>query len=280
MDINLNYSIDKQNTIEIKHVLDDITNSIIENSNLIVEANKKDIEIYKKQIRIKELLKIVDNYKNNVEQFTVLNNKKKVIVYYGQPYLTLNVCIQALISQAEIKLCFSEYMNNVNIAIIEILKNVIQKNKMNNLINTYSTFYSIKEKVDIKNILNNGFLEDNITVIGDSTIYQLLKTNANVSFYPYNNITLYSNSDKFDKLKEAIFTYANENYYEVEIIYENSLQDFINSINQNKISNIAVLLTDNEDDKLKIKSELINKEIFINENPFINEYKTICNYLK
>ena len=279
MDKKVDYSTYMQSTIEISDILNDITNFIIDNSNVIIEANKKDIEIYKKQIKIKELLKIVENYRNNYDfQFNSLNNAKRVVVYYGEPYLTLNICIQAIISRTSVYMCFSEFMSNVNFAIIDTLRKVTQKHKLNNLINICDTNYSINEKFDIKQFIDKENIND-ITVIGDSTVYQLLKPMYNVVFHPYNNIILYSNDEKFEKLKEAIYTYANENNYEVEVVYEDNIEEFVNIINQNKMSNIAVLLTENEDDKQKVKSLLIGKELFINENPFKNDFQTICNYL-
>lgn len=279
MDKKVDYSTYMQSTIEMSDILNDITNFIIENSSVIIEANKKDIEIYKKQIKIKELLKIVENYRNNYDfQFNSLNNAKRVVVYYGEPYLTLNICIQAIISRTSVYMCFSEFMSNVNFAIIDTLRKVTQKHELNNLINICDTNYSLNEKFDIKQFIDKENIND-ITVIGDSTVYQLLKPMYNVVFHPYNNIILYSNDEKFEKLKEAIYTYANENNYEVEVVYEDNIEEFVNIINQNKMSNIAVLLTENEDDKQKVKSLLIGKELFINENPFKNDFQTICNYL-
>ena len=44
MDKKVDYSTYMQSTIEMSDILNDITNFIIENSSVIIEANKKDIE--------------------------------------------------------------------------------------------------------------------------------------------------------------------------------------------------------------------------------------------
>ena len=260
----------KNETSVASNILEDISKSIIDNSSLIINANRDDIKLYKKQIRIKELLRIIEKYKNFGSIHNNLN--ERIIVYYGDPYLTLNLCIQAILSQTVVYLASNSFMNNVNNAIIQIINSVASKYSNNNLIFRINDDYNINSIIELS--ANNKLVE----VIGDTSMYQLLSRNIFTTFYPYNNITLYCNSTKFEKLKQAIYVYSNENNYEIEIIYEPNIDKAINYINRNNLSNITVLLTENQEVEQKFRLFIKNKEVFINENPFKNENSVICNY--
>ena len=121
---------------------------------------------------------------------------------------------------------------------------------------------------------------DEIVVIGDTTIYQMLVDEKNVKFYPYNNIALYCDCQELEKLQEAIYIYANENEFELEILYDCTLDEAIDFINGDENKNIAILLTNDHNSKDKFCNEIKGKEVFVNENPFKNEVGKIYNYLK
>ena len=71
-----------------------------------------------------------------------------------------------------------------------------------------------------------------------------------------------------------------ENEYEIEIIYDDSLEEVIEAINMDDQKSTAVLLTKSDLDKEKFFYEIKNKEVFVNENPFKKEVGKIYNYLK
>ena len=273
MNDELNELLYTENTRKINELLDDLNNTIIENSSLIKDANIEDINLNKKHIRVKDLLTIINNYREfDITQFGLEEKKDKIFIYYGDPYLTLNLCIQAIISQTNMQLIHKSFMNNVNSILIKIVNEIVLK---------HNIIVTIKENTnyDFNKISFLDFNTSDINVVGDTFMYQLLNRKANVKFYPYNNITLYSNSIKMEKIKQAIYVYANENYYEIENIYESNVDKALNRINSNKLCNVAVILTENEEDELKFKLCLKNKELFINENPFKNEIGKIFNYL-
>ena len=112
-------------------------------------------------------------------------------------------------------------------------------------------------------------------------MYELLKHEADVKFYPYNNITLYTDNDEFEDLKEAIYIVADENKYELEVIYDEDIDvdDIIDAINQNELCNIVILLTQNRETKDKFTQNITEKKLFINENPYKKEYGVIYAYL-
>ena len=108
----------------------------------------------------------------------------------------------------------------------------------------------------------------------------MLKNEKNIKYYPYHNIALYCDSPELEKLQEAIYIYANENEYELEVVYADTIDEAIEMINMDDTQSIAVLLTKNEKNKEIFFYEIKNKEVFVNENPFKREVGKIYNYLK
>lgn len=165
-----------------------------------------------------------------------------------------------------------EFLYGVNEILLKIVQKVLEDYKIFNLIS--KTTYSKSKFDDVK------FLFDQIIVIGDTTIYQIIKKDADVKYYPYNNIGLYCDSEELQKLQEAIYIYANENEFEIEIYYEDNINDVIESINYDKMKDVAILLTTNDENKEIFKNGIKEKAIFVNENPFKQEINLVYNYLK
>ncbi len=255
----------------LNDLLDCLKNLFVENSNLIMDANKIDIKHNKKQIKIKEFISIIEKYRK--KDCELNDDERKIVIYKGDPYLTLHICLQAITQRTKVLLLQEGFMQGVNEVILKIINMTLNEFKIFNLIDRVENF-SVQNFEKIKNFY------DDIIIIGDTTIYQKLSEENVVKFYPYNNIVLYCNSEELEKLQEAIYIYANENEYEIEIIYEDELDDVIEMINMDEQKSIAVLLTKNDQDRDKFFYEIKNKEIFVNENPFKKEVGKIYNYLK
>lgn len=255
----------------LNEILEILKKSIIANSNLIMKANKEDVKLNKKQIKIDDFINIIENYK---EDECILNDdERKIIIYKGNPYLTLNLCLQALTQRTKVLLMQEGLLTKVNEVLIKIFEKVLEDYKITNLIDKIQ--YSLEEYNEIKNLF------DETIVIGNTTIYNLLEKQTDViKYFPYYNIGLYCDSDDLLKLQEAIYIYANENEYEIEIYYEDDINKVIEMINYDQMKNVAILLTQNNTNKEKFENEIKNKKIVINENPFKNEGSIIYNYLR
>lgn len=258
-------------TNSLNDFLDCLNDLLIENSNLIIDANKVDIKHSKKQIKVKEFISIIEKYRK--KDCVLKDDERKIVIYKGDPYLTLHICLQAITQRTKVLLLQEGFMVGVNEVLLKIINDALEKYKIFNLIDRVENF-SLKNFEKIKNFY------DDVIIIGDTTTYQMLSEENKIKFYPYNNIALYCNSEDLEKLQEAIYIYANENEYEIEIIYEENLDNVIESINMDDQKSIAVLLTKNDLDKEKFFYEIKNKEIFVNENPFKKEVGKIYNYLK
>ena len=256
---------------ELNEYLDSLKDLLISNNNLIINANKEDIRHNKKQINVKDFLEIIEKYRK--KECILKDDERRIVLYKGDPYLTLHLCLQAITQRTKILLIHDEFMLGVNEILLEIINQSLEEYKIFNLINRLDKF-SMKDYEKVK-----GFFDETV-IIGDTTRYELLKNESNITFYPYNNIAIYCNSEELEKLQEAIFIYANEIHYEIEIIYSEDLDEVIEEINMDDQKSIAVLLTKNDADKERFFYEVKNKEIFVNENPFKKKAGKVYNYLK
>ena len=256
----------------LNNILDNIQKCIIENGNLITDANKEDVKISKKQIKIKKLLEIVEVYRT--QKYTSNKKDRIVAIYRGDPYLTLHLSLQALINHTKVILMCDEFMVGVNNIIIKILLNIFKKNKIENLV-SYNNEYDFEDFDKIYEISNN------VIVIGNTLVYQKIKQlKKKAKFYPYNNILLYCDSDELLKLQDAIYIYANENQYELEILSLKSIKEVLERIETNKFINTVVLLTKSNSHKELVENSIKDKDIFVNDNPFKQEVGRIYNYFK
>lgn len=257
----------------INSFLDKLKEIIRKNKELINDANKIDLSHNKKQIKLKEFENIIESYKNT-EILTEKESKRKIVIYKGDPYLTLHICLQAVIQNTKLVIINQQFMNGVNSVVIGIFDKLLDEFGVSNLIDSFNEF-SINHYSEIKKYY------DETIVIGDSCVYQLLsKTEKNVRFYPYNNIAVYCEDDKLKQLEEAIFIYANENQYEIEVVGADALEEAIERINKDEFKSIAVLITQSNENRERFFYEIKNKEIFVNENPFKKDVGKVYNYLK
>ena len=258
-------------TSSLNELIDDLKKSLIENSNLIMDANKEDVKINKKQTKVKKLIEILDKYRDS--ECELNSDERKMIIYKGDPYLTLHICMQALTQRTKVLLLHEEFMVGVNKVLLSIFEKTLKNYHIENLINEVIS-YSIK---DIE-LLKDSY--DEVVVIGNTTMYQILeKQGYKVKFFPYNNIALYCEEDELIKLQEAIYIYANENQFEIEILYDNSMKNVIERINSDKFKNIAILLTKSNVNKNSFEKGIKDKDVYVNDNPFKEELGKIYNYL-
>ena len=258
----------KEYNFNFRKFISELQEEFENNVDLIKKANNIDVKVFNKIIEIQEIKKILKEYQNK----TIVDKtiSKKMVVYTGHPYLTINILLQAIISRTQIKILIDEFMLGVNVIIYAIFKKVLNKYQLGSLFE-YETTYQIE---DLK---NNADKYHGIIVIGDTTTMQLLTELSNVQFYAHNNILLYSDDDKYEKLQRMIYKYAEENEYEIEIIYDECPKDVISIINADKFVDIVILLSENKATQ-ELFCKIENKKIFVNRNPFESKTGTIYNY--
>lgn len=231
----------------INNIIKKVINELKDNKNKLKEMEKIDRKYNNIIINLEDVIKYIENYKDMpIEK----KNQKIIAIYRGNPYITIDLCMQAILNNCKIFLITEDVMFGVNSLIIKIFQQNTQLIVFKNLMST-SEIIKMTNEVD------------RIMVIGDITRYQILRKNIEkIEFKPYNNIAIYYDDEKFEELIENICGYADETEDDIEI-YTRDVGDIAKDI---FIEKVLIL---SEDKKLieKAHKVLKDKTIIINKNP-------------
>ena len=249
-------------------IIEDIKDEILENKETFINLYKLDQEKTLNYVNLETIIQIIDSYKN--EEIT--NNKKEIIIacYYGNPYITINLCMQSLIQKRGTLLIIEDNMLAVNKLITSIFNNVLKKYRITNMVELYNNIKS-EEIKDFENMV------DYIVCIGNSnTYYKYCKKEIkNLKYIPFKNLAIYCDGKEFEELKYELYNYAIKNAIEVEIFDE--INEFIECVNVDKALESILVLTKKEEDIITIKNKIKKYKLYINDNPFKNEKFLIKN---
>lgn len=230
----------------------DLEREIEEHNQIIEELLKIDKKYSKTKINLKLLKEVIERLKD--EKLEIQNEQKIVITYNGAPYITLNLCILAILTKNIIILDYGDNWKGINSFLLQTVNNVLKKYKTDNL--TY-----IKD--------NNQNYSDKIICIDDINKYNsfLLEKNTKVKFYSFNYIDFYRDCNEYEEIEELMQQIAEENQIPIEIYSELENKDAVKMI-KNGFGKIVVVLTNNEETRQIFEENIKNKKIYINKNPF------------
>ena len=235
-------------------VLENLEKIIKENNKIIEELLEIDNKYNKTKIDVNMLIEIIQKFKD--EKIDKQGQHTIKIIYNGNPCITMNLCILAILTQNIIILDWEESFQGINTFIIQTINNLL----------THKLVSTTKEAINVEKII----------VIDDINKYNnyLCKTSLNIKFYSLNYINFYSDCDEYEEIKELIYKYANENQIPIESYSELELEEAIQMIKSGE-GKIAVVLTKNNETKQKFKEKIKNKELYINKNPFKENIRLI-----
>lgn len=239
-----------------------IKKELKKSSKTLKELFELDNKCCKAKINLEELENILDKFKHaELEEKT---NQKVLIVYSGNPYITLNLCILAILTDTTIILDYNDFMLGTNTFIVKIVNDVLNLFKTNKLVYLRTSKDQNEENVD------------KIICIDDINRYNtyLRKNNTKAKFYSFKYIDFYSDTNEFEDITELIYKYAENNQIFIESYSELEPSEAAEMI-QKGFGTEVILLTTNEDTKKIFESKIHNKKIYINQNPFKQETKLI-----
>ena len=238
--------------IWINAILSRIQRDIIENDDEFEKVKKIDMTHCNMQVEINELLKIIENYKN----LSISNPCSNLsICCNGNPYVVLNILLIAVITKTNVKINIEDTMVGVNKLILQIIKNVLEENK-----------------IDINLEFSDKIAEENMVFIDRVNDYNLYKNKFNsLKYIPYQGIDVFYDDEKYDDLLKKIYNYAECMNIDIDIFEK---EEGIDSVFKYGKSQNVLLLT-----KQKVDINEDQKNIFINENPFKCGNKVFSNDL-
>ena len=253
----MRYSINNEN---LNRLYGKIKKELIERTEIINELLKIDYKYCKIKINIQMLIDLMDRFSE--EKIDIQEEKRILIKYSGNPYITLNLCIIAILTKSTILLEFNEYMLGINTLIIEVINESLKYFNTDNLI-------YLNSKKDTEDI-------DKIICIDDINEYNayLREKNTKVRFYSLYYMDYYTDTDEFEELEDLIYEFAENNLIPIEGYSELYVDNAIELMKKG-IGQSIVILTNNKQTQEAIEKNIKNKKIYINKNPFEEKIKVI-----
>lgn len=255
-----------------KKILDEIQTELNSNKNELMKLNNIDKEFYDFDIKVEKLNEIIEE-SNDISKNTKSNNI--VVSYFGDPYITLRLIIEAIRTNNKIILLIEDCMLGVNKLIINIVKMVLKDYKIENKIFLYN-------QIQMEEILENKDKIYKIIFIGNKETFDLYKKIdlENIKYYPYNNIDLYCETEEFENLQKMIYQYCLKNNIDIEIYDEfENIEKAIEFLNKYGSGFCTCLLTKSKEHEKLFKENIKSEYIFVNENPFGNIKFNVSKYL-
>lgn len=110
----------------LNNIINSFKNEFKKQEQIFYEMYKLDNEKCKQVIDFNKILNLLEEYKKE----NILDKSEKKIVavsYYGSPYITINLCMQALINKKAIIAIIGDQMLAVNSLIISIFNRYIKR---------------------------------------------------------------------------------------------------------------------------------------------------------
>ncbi len=256
--------------------METLINKIIKEIKLNEETIKKmndiDSKYYDMKINIEsiiDILKIFKNYKIKNQNVT----KNTLTIASGNPYITIAICMKAIIENRNQIIDIEQRMLAVNTILVSIIQKVIKEN---------SKRIEIKIENDVtQEWINDSNIED-IEIIDNIEKYDELKNNIksikNIKSIHLLDIELYTDAEEeLQELQDTIYDYCTENFIGIEIYKEKNINELINKVSKIGDKNWLVILskeTNITEEEIKQKTKY--KKVTINKNPFKEINKTIA----
>jgi len=229
----------------------------LEDSNYeINELLKIDYKYCKIKVDLEMLKQLIEEMKKEkIEE--ELNEKKIKIRYNGNPYITLNISILAILTKTIIYFDCNQNMLGINTLIIKIINSILEDFNTDKLV--YLENAADEEVEDL----------DKIICIDDINRYNkyLLENNKKAKFYAFDYLDLYYDSNEFEELIELIYNYGDENQIPIESYSEFEVEEALKIMTSGYGKYVAVF-TNNEKTKRIFQDVIKSKVLLINKNPY------------
>ena len=255
--------------------METLINKIIKEIKLNEETIKKmndiDSKYYDMKINIEsiiDILKIFKNYKIKNQNVT----KNTLTIASGNPYITIAICMKAIIENRNQIIDIDQRMLAVNTILVSIIQKVIKENNK-------------KLEIKIENDISQEKINKNnieiIEIIDNIEKYKELKENIKSKIDIKNihllDIELYTDTEELKELQDTIYDYCTENFIGIEIYEEKNINELIDKVSKIGDKNWLVILskeTNITEEEIKQKTKY--KKVTINKNPFKEINKTIA----
>ena len=231
----------------LNKIIEDYKREILSNKENFIELYKIDQEATDEVFNLNDVIKLLDLYKDE----EIIKKEKEIIIssFYGNPLITINLCMQSIIKNRGTILAIEDDMFAVNKMLVTLFNNVLSDYKIANIVELYNN-------LRIEDIKDEKEAADNINYVicigNTNTYFKLYKEEIkNLKYIPFKNTSLYSKDKEFKDLKYELYKYTIQKGIEIEI-YED-LDEFIACTNiDEEIENVVVFSNNKDEIKMNI----------------------------
>lgn len=260
---------------------------VIELINKIEEAIKNKKEVLEKaflidyknweiKLELDMLFKILDSVKASeyLPKFSKVDIVDGIgnVLFVGNnsPYLVFSFIINSIYTNNKVCVALENKMKASNIALIELIKKVLEENKYDSNVARY---IEIDQK---ENVIKHQDNFDLIYYMGNKEEYINFSKRIHVQsiFENFGEMYVYIDGQEFKEMFLAIDKFAYLNDIRVEY-YNTNLENTIDSINKNNnVNKISAIFTKNTDKAYEFIKNIKSENVYININPCENfDYK-------
>lgn len=253
-------------------IIRDWKSEIKENKKSIQKMNEIDYKYNEKVVYVDKLIETIDSF--NEKEICEKETKNIVVGYYGDPCVTIQLCLSALLNCQMMNLVVDDLCLGVNKLLIELYKEVLKEYRIFDIISFNN--YESKECFE-----KNKDIIDKMYCLGNRNLYTVCKyiEGLNIEYVPFNIIDIYCEDGELYELARQIFQICFENGIEAEIYEDILYEDAINTINDYGEKYCSIILTKNKEYMERFKKEVKSKFIFVNESPFKDGFNLIPDIL-
>lgn len=244
-----------------RKIVRDLKSEIKENKKEIAKLNEIDYEYNKKVVYLDKILEVIDYFSE--KKVCEKETKNLIVAYYGDPCVTIQLCLSALLNCQMLNLVIDDLCLGVNKLIVELYKEILKEYRIFDVVsfNNYENKEMIEEKIGII---------DKMYCLGDKNLYTVCKhiNGIDIEYIPFNVIDIYCENEELYDLAREVFNCCYESGIEAEIHEDMPFDETIEVLNEFGENYCSVILTKNEEYMKRFKNEVKSKYIFVNENPF------------
>lgn len=275
-------------------LLKEIYNNILNNKNVILKANERDIA-ENKGFKIdfdvidsimKEIEKEKSLYKNKLltqkeNQITEYDSLGIIDIFFnGNTYILIEMAMKGIISHNVIILISQvEYMKYTNITICNIITRVLKSQNIN------ENMIQIKCDFDLIKYCENDFIIKKAFVIGNVDLHKTLKriSKIDTKYIGYNDCDIYvEDVDSITNLKEMVLNnenvlfkiYVNKSIdvdYNDDFICVNNVDEAIEKMEFDSCNYCSMIFSKNKENSIKFAEMSKAKYIIINNTMNFNK---------
>lgn len=244
----------------MKKIVSSIIELMEENPRTLKQLKMQDDEVCKVDFESSKCIELLKRYEN---QKLETEEKKHILVsHYGNPYVTVLLCMEALLHNVQLTIAIEDIAYGLNKMIVKMANLALEERGSQRRIDfCYQMTNAEIEKMEVEKVV----------CLGNSNTYEIFRDlqNKEVKYVPLFNVVVYYDDDRYEELVQNMVEYTEHNFYEIEVFNEtDDIEEVLYEITESQEQYCAVILSKDAEKQEKFKEQVKARIVCVNENPF------------